>query len=137
MAFFDNIFAGQDGIAQQLLTKLGVDATIEYKATEAYDPLTGTETEDTPEVDLLVKATPPLEYKTCEIDHTSILSGDSKCIVSSYDADEQNTTQLDLERAMRSIIKFSTESYKIIKIDTVYSGDDRAIYQFQLRRVRK
>jgi len=134
MAFFDDIFAGQNGVANQILDMLGVSATIELKAIEGYDPITGVETETIAPQNITVKASPPEEYKTKEIDGTSILEGDIKTIISSYDVEQAS---FDLKRLERSLITFSQETFKIISVEFVYSGDEKVVYNLQLRRVKK
>jgi hypothetical protein len=129
---FDGIFAGKTGVAQNLLTILGIDAEVHLKSCKDYDPSTGEEITYPDEI-FPVKASPPEKYSIKEIDGTNIIQGDVKTIIGSADL-ERDISTVQKERLERSVLRINSEDLKIITVDPIYSGYQISAYTLQLRK---
>jgi len=126
---FDNIFAGQSGVASTLLDTVGISAKITIPGARHYDPARDEEVRE-PDTEINVKSTPPEEYQISEIDGTNILLGDLIATVGAYEL--ANFAKEQLERA--TYISDSA-NFAIVKVKPVYSGDKIAIFELQMRKL--
>lgn len=125
MAFFDNIFAGQNGVASTLVDLFGVSGVVYTHVVKGeYDPLTDTLAED----DVIVKTvttTPIAKFTTDEIAKLGVQTSDCKVIGKGIDF-EGVSEKTDT-------VTISGKTYMIVKAFPVYSGDSISAFTLQLR----
>lgn len=125
-SILDGIFAGSNGIAAQLIGLLGGDASITLSYEGSYNPLTGEGSEVTPTataIDLSMLE----QVSEREINDTTILRGDYKCIIPADDV------TLERKNINHSTITFNGTVYKIVEYRPVFSGQEIAMYTVYLR----
>ena len=127
---FDTIFAGNSGVGEQLLDLLGITCTVSLPPVTAYDPATGTETEQ-PAQTVDLKCSPPDAYNVNEIDGTNILAGDAKIIISGASIEGAGISHTDLERGTVTV---NGEDWNIVTVNPIVSGSNTAVYELQLRK---
>lgn len=126
MAMFDNIFAGDSGVASMLLNTMGISAQY-IKKSSVYNPRTDT-TEDTSVVKT-VKISPLLKYSTYEIATLGLTKEDSKIIGKGSDfADITNSIDQ---------LKIHGSVYTIMNHNEIWSGDKLAAVNMQVRLQKK
>lgn len=106
-----------------VLDKYGTDARFQGNATYTYNHATGENEAAGAAIDTTVKAAPPYEYSSFEVDDKNILRQDLKTIIRGDFAPEQGQT-----------CTIAGTMFKIIHVEPVYSGDDVAAYMLQLRK---
>ena len=106
-----------------LLNKLGKTITLTRELAGAYDPLTLTTTPTGTQVQT-VKITPPEAYSDFYVNNTTIQAGDFRCFMS---------TDLTWVPKQNDIAEFDGLTFRIIKIQPVFSGDNIVLYGMQLR----
>lgn len=127
MGLFDDIFAGDTGVAKILVDELsGVTGAVTVLTPGTYDPATDTQLAGS-STDVSVSASPPLKYKKSEIDGTSILRGDSFVIIPASDL------VVDFFNNM-SKYGANGETFTIIMKEEIWSGDEISAYKLQLRK---
>ena len=122
---FDDIFAGQDGVANFLLTEFGTTCTIEYTTGVTFDPVAMTNSGGTPVIESGISCSPPCKYKKNEIDGTYILTGDTWTCVPEY--------QLTAEPPVGAIFTHKSKTFKIVHVYPIESGEEIPAYKFRLR----
>ena len=131
-SLFDNIFAGSSGVANSLLSALGITAVITVSGDANYDPATGDElAPDT--TDYTVKCAPPEPYNINEIDGTNILQGDVKITIGAANL-HKDISQLLPHQLERAEITINDEILQIAGVTPNYSGEQVATYDLQCRR---
>lgn len=110
-------------LAHNLIAKYGKDVTFTKTTAGTYDPVTGTTTGSTT-TDTSVKVTPPSAFDIKEVNGTSIQTGDVKV----------STAAVDYVPDINQSVTFDGNTYNIISVSPVYSGDLVAKYDCQLRK---
>lgn len=124
MAFFDGIFAGENGVGSILLNMMGVSATFVHKGDAEYDPRTDTLVENT--VTKYVKVSPLLKYSVYEMGTLGLTQEDSKVIGKGDDFDEIVNKQ--------DYLVINGIRFVIIDHKKTLSGDKTAVVTMQVRR---
>jgi len=126
---FDDIFAGENGIAKVLTDELGgVAGVLTFSTPGTYDPETDEQVAGDMDT-ISLYSSPLLQYGINEIDETNIKKDDCYILVSGYDVTETIVNQLV------SYTQTSTgETFTIVSHKPIYSGDSIAEYKLQLRR---
>jgi len=122
----DSRFTGENGVANRLLVKYGGSLQLIYDTGGTYDRTTMTKAGEV-SVDETVDCSPPEPYKKSEIDGTSVLKGDLKTIVPSY--------QVTNEPPVGATVNFDSQVWRIIDTEPIKSGNEVAAYTLQIRRI--
>lgn len=120
MATLDALFPG---LAARLIDRFGATAMLEI-VTKSDDLASGKVTESVVSADL--KITPPEPFTIGLIDGTLVEVGDMTTLVAAQDL---TATPV----ANRDRLVFAGESWQIVAIGPVYSGDKATAYRLQLR----
>jgi len=122
-SILDDVFAGPDGVAKELISLLGGDATI-YLPTGAgsYDPITGTDTTGALDSGTAIDIASLEDVTERDIDGTAIIMGDYKCLVP-----ESDVTLLR-SHIQFAELEFNGVRYKLVEYKPVYSGQLIAMY---------
>ena len=127
-SILDDIFAGVDGIAKELISLLGADATITPFVDDTYNPIDGSSVSVTPDpvpVDVSV-----LENVTeKEVNGTSILMGDYKCLI------PQSDITLQRRNINHLTLLFNGIEYRLVWFDPIFSGQEIAMYKAYFRNM--
>lgn len=107
-----------------LIEKYGKTVTIQ-RATYTYDPSTLTNT-PTPLTDVEIKVTPPENYSSTEVDGDLIQADDLRVWLPSKD--------LDWTPAPNMHVVMDGKTFRIVQVETIYTGELIALYGLQLRR---
>lgn len=124
MAFFDSIFAGENGVGSLLLNMMGVSATFVHKGNIEYDPRTDTIAENT--VTKNVKVSPLLKYSVYEMGTLGLTQEDSKVIGNGDDFDDIVNKQ--------DYLVINGIRFVIIDNKKTFSGDKTAVVTMQVRK---
>lgn len=122
----DPTFAGKAGVANRLITAFGGTANISYLSAEVYNKKTATSSGGVT-VTYELPASPPFPYKKHEINGTSVLEGDLKTYIASYQTPE--------EPPVNSAYTYLSEKFTIVGVSSLTSGNLVASYELQIRRV--
>lgn len=126
MALFDNIFAGENGLASLLLNTMGISGVVfNHKIEGEYDPRTDTMS-DEQIVSKTVTTSPILKFTTDEIAKLDISVEDCKLIGKGTDFEEV-TDKVDT-------VVISGVTYMIISHKKACTGDSVGIVILQLRK---
>jgi len=121
MATLDALFPG---LAARLIDKFGADASLET-VTKTDDLATGKVTESVSAA--VVKITPPEPFTVGLIDGTLVEAGDLTTLVA---AQGLSATPA----ANRDRLIFASETWQIVAVDPIFSGDAATAYRLQLRQ---
>lgn len=116
---FDDKFLA---VANNLIDKFGVSATITVKGDSVYDPITGVAT--VAEADTVITVSPPLGFDQSTIDGINIQHNDYKLFIKNEGVEINATDEISVNGKPTSIIN----------VKPIYSGEDVAIYQLHCRR---
>ena len=108
-----------------IVDKYGKTVTFRTYPAETYDAASGSTTEGV-KTDYSRKVTPPQNYESKYIDGEIIQEGDCQIFVPTKD--------LGFTPAKGMKVIFDSEVWKIIGLKPIYTGDDIALYELQLRR---
>ena len=129
MALLDSAFRD---LAKTLLTVMGVSATLKRVTPGTYSPISG-ESGTPTETEYSVKASPPEGYSKDLIDWTAasgrfdvILRDDLKTYIAAKGLTVVPTPSTDY-------LTISGNKYRVVKSNLVWSGDQVALYEVQLR----
>lgn len=120
MTSFDKRFRN---LARNMIAKYGKEVVFSKPGTASYDPVTGTNTPGTPTT-ATVKVSPPEAFKVNEVNGTTIQAQDVKV----------STAAIDYVPDISQTVTFDGNTYNIISVSPVYSGDLVAKYDCQLRK---
>ena len=120
MTTLDQRFPGR---AQRLIAKYGKQVVFTKTTPGTFDPVSGTTTGAT-STDTTIKVAPPSSFDIKEVNGTSIQTGDVKVSVAA----------LDYVPDISQTVTFDSNTYNIISVSPVYSGDAVAKYDCQLRK---
>lgn len=123
MAMFDSIFAGQSGVAGQLLDLFGTKAVYTKVIKGDYDPITNTSLDTS--ISSNVQVSPPLRYKTQGLVNSPIQFGDCKVVGKGTDFQDVND-KIDT-------ITINGKLFTIIHHDNTYSGEQLASVTLYVR----
>lgn len=104
-------------VAQKLLDKFGVNGSVIEKAEGVLDVETGDVVSLAITTD--VRVSPPIAYKGIEVDETTVLTHDMKVYMDS-------SGSIDVKAGDEVIVSGLMSTIK--GVDSIYSGDDAAIY---------
>ena len=121
MATLDALFPG---LAARLIDRFGATASLET-VSKSDDLATGKVNETATAAS--VKITPPEPFTVGLIDGTLVEAGDMTTLVA---AEGLNTAP----HTNRDRLVFSGETWQIVGVEPIYSGDVAAAYRLQLRR---
>ena len=107
---------------ESVIETLGRNYTF-VTATNSYDPATGANT--TSQTSHTAKGTPPESYKIQQIDGDLVRSGDAKILVA-------GTVSFAIEAG--TLVKFNSQVWTVIDVQSHYSGENVAAYELQLRK---
>ena len=115
-----------------ILIALFVDKLSTFRRVrQVYGPLTGTDVPVT-DAEVEVRLTPPEPYNIREIDGDSVLTQDLKAFAAALTLDD-----LEFDPIPTSEVTISIQTrgrvYKAVTVKPVISGDEVALYEFQLR----
>lgn len=117
-------------LSQSLIGAFGTTAQVVVMPTGAYDPLTGTATVDEePETVFSVNISPPRPYNRGLVDGDNVLDGDMSAIVPAASVGN-NASML----TAGAFLRHGGIDWKIISVESVYSGNDICQYVLQLRK---
>jgi len=111
-------------VAKDLLSTFGKDLTFIVKGSESYDATTGSVTVS--ESSVVVKGSPPAPYARKYITGDLVKEGDVQTIIAA-----QGLT-ITPDEGQR--VEFDSEKWHIVSIKRIYSGEQVAAYELQLRR---
>lgn len=113
--------------ALEIVNKFGINATFAVGLIEPddYNPETGETTPDTP-TNTIRKVTPPEKYDRYLIDGDLIKFGDCRVYLPA------SGLTFDPVNGMK--VTIGTSLWKIVKVEYVYSGEEIALYELQLRQ---
>lgn len=120
MATLDALFPG---LAARLIDRFGAVASLET-VTKVDDLVSGNVTETA--VTAKIKITPPEPFTIGLIDGTLVEAGDMTTLVAGQDMATAPT-------ANRDRLVFAADTWQIVAVDPIYSGDLVAAYRLQLR----
>lgn len=129
MALFDNIFSGENGVANTLIDLFGEDgseAVLIQKRIDTEDDITGIVNYLTKETNITI--TPLLKYKLNDIDNTVIKTGDVYTLIKATDIDSIWNIELHSDK-----IVINNKDYYIVGINPTETGKLTAMYKVQLR----
>ncbi len=106
-----------------LVEKYGTNAVFTANAGD-YDPTTGTVDSDT--ATHTAKVTPPQQYKQHLIDGDVIRIGDAQVYLPAQD--------LTFTPAIGIMVSVAGSSWQIMNVNPIYTGDNVALYELQLRK---
>lgn len=109
---------------QDLLDELGKAATLRHVTASTYNPTTGAASKTT--TDEAVKITPPSGYPAGMIDGDLVRHGDVKCLVAA-----QDLTNIPAEDDR---VVYDSQTFGIVTVAPIYSGEQVCAYKLQLRR---
>jgi len=127
---FDDIFAGENGVANTLLDVMGIHSTLKVVTDDNYHPETGDDLPDDFQ-EFEVRSSPPMAYNINEIDGSNILQGDMKIIISATEIKDLGLKKSDLERGM---ITTNGETFSIVNVKSYVSGNMNAAFELQVRK---
>ena len=130
MALFDSIFAGKDGLAEQLLQLMGITGTVFQKFQDNYDPISGTLT-DVDELSAIVDSTPPLTLTQYDKDFKNQWNTQLYCYV-----DGVNISG-DMYQFDQGDVQLNDTLYNIVGIKSLSTGENIAAYKLFLRENNK
>jgi len=111
-----------------LIARLGKTVSFTVKTVGAYDETTGHAAESDPVV-YSKKVSPPDKYDRRLVDGHTIQKDDLKVIVPGKDL-EWNPLTLAVSNI---VVTIDGKLFNVIKVTPIYSGDDVAAYEYQLR----
>lgn len=120
MTDFDDTFRE---LAHDMIAEFGKIVTFTKTTPGTYDPVSGTTTGSTT-TNTSIKVTPPSAFDIKEVNGTSIQTGDVKV----------STAAVDHVPDINQSVTFDGNTYNIISVSPVYSGDLVAKYDCQLRK---
>ena len=120
MATLDALFPG---LAARLIDRFGASASLET-VTKTDDLTTGKVAESVATAEL--KITPPEPFSIGLIDGTLVEAGDMTTLVAA-----QSLSSIPV--ANRDRLVFAAETWRIVTVGPIYSGDDVTAYRLQLR----
>ena len=112
-------------VASELIALYGQDTVFVVPASKSYDPATGLTTETSP-TNHTEKVTPPAPYDKRWTDSDLIQQDDVRIYLAVSGL--TFTPVKDMK-----VTLLTTEVFKIVKVSPIYSGDDIAVYDLQLR----
>lgn len=110
--------------ASRLINKFGATMTLRRQA-GVYDPATGKNTETA--TDYAIVGSPPSPVDLRRVDGEMIKQGDAETILAASDltvAPDQTTDH----------IVFAGETWSVVAVEPIYSGEQVAAYQLRLRK---
>lgn len=116
-------------LTDTLLGTFGAEATIKKFSKGTYSMSAGTETGAGTQTET-VNCSPPAEYAEKMVDHTTIIAGDMKMLISA----EGLTLIPDMQKNVVWTVLFDGIEYKLLKATTIHSGGQVAAYSLHLRR---
>ena len=126
----DQVFAGENGIANSIIRLFGNTAIITVTDND-YDSSNGEYDQITEEYEII--ASPPLGYNIRDYSDTNILRGDLYCYINA-DSLHKEITKVDVASLRNAKILLNEEScFEIISLNPIYSGALIACYKIQLR----
>lgn len=111
--------------AERLITKFGKAAQYTQHSDGAYDPSTGAVSSAGPDSHNVTIA-PPAGYDEHFVDGDSVQSSDLKTSLSA--------SMISFEPAVRDELTVDGKRYTILHVNPLYSGEQVALYELQLRR---
>ena len=111
-------------LAERLIDKFGAAATLETVA-KTEDLVTGKVGESV--VASPVKITPPEPFAIGQIDGSLIQAGDMATVIAAKGLNA-------VPAANRDRLIFASETWQVVAVDPIYSGDSVTAYRLQLRR---
>lgn len=123
---FDDIFGGIDGVANMVITLVGVDASYTRKTAVPYDPLSFNQGSAAPVV-LPITCSPKVQYGVHEIDGVIIKKGDCKVFISSQFINFQIEPNSDT-------ITLNGEVWTVINYSPFNTGTSDCAFAIQLRK---
>ena len=120
MATLDALFPG---LAARLIERFGATASLET-VTKTDDLVTGKVTETVAAA--VIKITPPEPFTIGLIDGTLVEAGDMTTLVAAQELSKAPA-------ANRDRLVFASETWQIVAVDPIYSGDAATAYRLQLR----
>lgn len=124
MTLFDDVFAGEAGVANQLIDRYGIEVTYR-RVTKTYSASTGKNTGSN--TDSSPKMTPPGMYKKDRIGDSVVEQGDIVTLISGVALSFEPSTKTDF-------IVYNNQTWQVLAIEPVVSGVQTAAYILQLRR---
>jgi len=110
-------------LAAELADDLGKAVTL-VRVSETFDPATGNTTQT--ETTHLVNAVPPQAFSRTRIDGSLIQEGDTLVALPAQPLSNAPTTEDKL--------RFGGETWTVIAVDPIYSGEKVALYNLQVRQ---
>jgi len=124
LTLFDDVFAGSQGVANQLIQKFGLVTTLR-RETRVFSAATGDNTVTS--VDYTIKMTPPSPYVVGRQTNTVIEAGDLRTII----AEEGLVIT---PNPVTDKIIYQGTPWQIVSADPIVSGERTAAYDLQLRQ---
>jgi len=125
----DNIFPGENGIANKLINLFG-DSAIVNTSTLSYNAEDGTSDPKLTQYEII--STPPLSYTVKDYDNSNILRGDLYCIINA-DTLHKTITTVSFQELKNGTILINDICYDIISITPIHSGKLIAAFKLQIR----
>lgn len=134
MGLLDDIFAGNNGVANLLIDALGGSAIVETEVGETYDEQTDRTVKD------IRRQVLPMAISTLTNEHgaSGVPNGEN----GGLSRDESlfsgiiPTANLDVvPRPLKTIIRQGKRRYQAVKIDSVISGEETVAYQITMREL--
>jgi hypothetical protein len=112
-------------LAKGLISQFGLNATL-VREVETYDPSTGKNT--VASTSYTITTSPPAPYNQNRVNGTTILQGDLQVLIA---GDGFPATEPDINTDK---VVFEGERWQVVASNPVYSGEQIAMWEVQLRR---
>lgn len=109
----------------EIINEVGRDMDFSFPLASSYDPVTGTGSESICKT-LTAKVSPPIDYEKRHIDGDSVKRGDSRIFLAAKGLVFTPVVDMGVE--------FDSISFKAISVLPIYSGEQVAAYEVQLRK---
>jgi len=111
-------------VSLDLINSFGKDGTFTVKDSEAYDPSTGVVSVTTSTV--VIKMSPPTPYERRYINGDLVKAGDTEVLIAA--------SGLTFTPDEGQKVEFDSETWNVVSVGRLYSGESIAVYRLQLRR---
>lgn len=109
----------------EIINEVGRNMDFSFPLAKSYDPVTGAGSESICKT-LTAKASPPIDFEQRYVNDDSVKRGDTKIFIAAKG--------LSFTPVRDMTVKFDSISFKAIAVLPIYSGEQVAAYEIQLRK---